>query len=296
MSTTPYSTSDKASVTAASGATVGVPYKAGLLFGSPASGADAGEPVSLDVEALVAADKQPGLAMSQGDAAYWNVAGYVDDDSTNDLIGVVLEDAGASAARVNIRYLGQAMNPAALGAGSEAAVALNTSHRTSDGKDHSDVGLANTHRGQTDNPHAVTYTQAGAAPTVHTHAHEDTTGKQGGTAGEYYHLTSAQHAALTLYGSQVKRTPTAVSYLATSSDVLIGVTNTAATRTITLPTSEVSIAGRIFTVADESGNADTFPIQVVGEGGELIDGEATQELYGHDSMTVYATGTAWKVM
>ena len=146
------------------------------------------------------------------------------------------------------------------------------------------------------NPHSVTYSEAGAAPTVHTHAHVDTTGKQGGTAAEYYHLTAAQHAAALLLGGNVKRTPTATSLLVADTDVMIGVTDTSAERTITLPTSEVSIAGRIFTVADESGNADTFPIQVVGEGGELIDGEATQELYGHDSMTVYATGTAWKVM
>ena len=41
------------------------------------------------------------------------------------------------------------------------ATALNTTHRGSDGKDHSDVVLANTHRGLTNNPHSVTKTQVG---------------------------------------------------------------------------------------------------------------------------------------
>ena len=40
-------------------------------------------------------------------------------------------------------------------------VVLNTTHRGSDGKDHSDVVLANTHRGLTNNPHSVTKTQVG---------------------------------------------------------------------------------------------------------------------------------------
>ena len=37
----------------------------------------------------------------------------------------------------------------------ETAIALNTTHRSSDGKDHSDVVLNNTHRGSTENPHSV---------------------------------------------------------------------------------------------------------------------------------------------
>jgi len=39
-------------------------------------------------------------------------------------------------------------------------------------------------------------TDIGGSPVGHTHEHNDTTSKQGGTAGEYYHLTSAQVAAL----------------------------------------------------------------------------------------------------
>jgi hypothetical protein len=41
------------------------------------------------------------------------------------------------------------------------------------------------------------YINVGEAPTAHTHAHNDTTSKQGGTSGQYYHLTSAQHTDLT---------------------------------------------------------------------------------------------------
>ncbi len=96
-------------------------------------------------------------------------------------------------------------------------------------------------------------------------------------------------------GYSAKRTATAISYAAATDDYIIGVTNTAATRTITLPTSQVSISGRVYIVSDESGNADAFPIQLVGQGGELIDGEAVQEIRGYESISVYATGTAWKV-
>lgn len=35
------------------------------------------------------------------------------------------------------------------------------------------------------------------APAVHTHAHNDTTGIQGGVATEYYHLSNAQHTLVT---------------------------------------------------------------------------------------------------
>jgi len=44
----------------------------------------------------------------------------------------------------------------------DAEITLNTTHAASDGKDHSDVVLANTHRGLTNNPHSVTAAQAGA--------------------------------------------------------------------------------------------------------------------------------------
>ena len=37
----------------------------------------------------------------------------------------------------------------------DTAIGLNTTHRASDGKNHSDVVLNNTHRGLTDNPHSV---------------------------------------------------------------------------------------------------------------------------------------------
>jgi hypothetical protein len=42
-----------------------------------------------------------------------------------------------------------------------SAVSSNTAHRTSDGKNHSDVVLNNTHRGKIDNPHNVTKSQVG---------------------------------------------------------------------------------------------------------------------------------------
>lgn len=44
---------------------------------------------------------------------------------------------------------------------------------------------------------AETLTDGSNADSLHTHAHNSTTGLQGGTAGEYYHLTLTQHTDLT---------------------------------------------------------------------------------------------------
>ena len=96
-------------------------------------------------------------------------------------------------------------------------------------------------------------------------------------------------------GFSTARETTAISAMCSATKMIMGVTDTAATRTITLPSSQVAIPGRVYIVSDESGNADAFPIQLVGQGGELIDGEAVQEIRGYESISVYATGTAWKV-
>ncbi len=72
-------------------------------------------------------------------------------DSTT---GKIIKDSG-----INISAV--IANTAKISYTDAADVSLNTTHRTSDGTDHSDVVLANTHRGLTDNPHNVTKTQVG---------------------------------------------------------------------------------------------------------------------------------------
>ena len=166
MSTAPTSDSINATIVAPAGATSGTPLRIGSMYGVPVSTAAAGNEVSVDLSIEVELPKAPGLVMSLGDDAYDNtVGGYVDDDSTNALVGVVIVDAAAGDSRVMVRLLGQAVSPASIGAGTAAAVALNTTHRGSPGTDHSDVGLANDHRADvTTNPHNVTPACAAQAP------------------------------------------------------------------------------------------------------------------------------------
>lgn len=79
-------------------------------------------------------------------------------------------------------------------------------------------------------------------------------------------------------GNVVKLTKTATSYVALRTDYYIGVTNTAAARTITLPnTGSTTLApfiGQVFIIKDESGAAGTNNITVTPNGGN-IDGAAS---------------------
>lgn len=76
-------------------------------------------------------------------------------------------------------------------------------------------------------------------------------------------------------GQVVKRTATATSYTVLANDYYIGITSTAAARTITLPSTGL-INNQIFIIKDESGGAATNNISVTVNGGAiLIDGTAT---------------------
>lgn len=91
----------------------------------------------------------------------------------------------------------------------------------------------------------------------------------------------------------LKRTATAASYTALASDELIGVTSTAAARTITLPTA-ASMSGRTLVVKDESGGAAVNNITVDGNGAETIDGAANIVIAtNYGAVTIYSTGSAW---
>lgn len=65
------------------------------------------------------------------------------------------------------------------------------------------VWVANTHEGRTDNPHAVTAAQVGAAPVVHAHTIADTTGLQGALDAKQDAATAATDAELSAHTSRV---------------------------------------------------------------------------------------------
>jgi hypothetical protein len=87
-------------------------------------------------------------------------------------------------------------------------------------------------------------------------------------------------------------TSTAVSYQTTGTEFRIAVTDTSATRTITISSSDIAVAGREFEVKDESGAAGTIAIVVTTESSQTIDG-ASQILISVDYgiLKLYSDGS-----
>ena len=98
-------------------------------------------------------------------------------------------------------------------------------------------------------------------------------------------------------GERVKRTATAIDYTILVTDYYVGVTSTAAPRTITLPTSTASLSGRKFIIKDESGGAATNNITITRAGSDTIDGATTFVINtNYGSVHLIADGgTAWFV-
>lgn len=112
-------------------------------------------------------------------------------------------------------------------------------------------------------------------------------------------ITATPHGTgrIVLNGSQViKRTATAISYATLLSDYLIGVTSTAAPRTITLESDAALIAGFVYIIKDESGACATNNITIATEGAELIDGAATYVMNtNYEAVCIYADGVNFYV-
>ena len=88
------------------------------------------------------------------------------------------------------------------------------------------------------------------------------------------------------------RTSTAAS-VQSAGQTIIGVTSTAAPRTITLATADV-VVGRIIIIKDESGAAATNNITINTQGGQTIDGVATVTISANYGVVkVYSDGTNW---
>lgn len=88
---------------------------------------------------------------------------------------------------------------------------------------------------------------------------------------------------------------TAISYQVLNTDAIIGVTSTAAARTITMPASSL-VTGQRWTIKDESGAASGFNITVAGNG-KNIDGAANYVIStNYGSVDLYYSGSNFFVI
>lgn len=93
-------------------------------------------------------------------------------------------------------------------------------------------------------------------------------------------------------GMTMKRTATATDYNILQDDYIIGVTDTTAPRSITLPTG-IS-AGKTYIIKDESGGAAANNITINVSGAVTIDGAGSQTIAtNYGSISVYSDGTNW---
>jgi len=90
-----------------------------------------------------------------------------------------------------------------------------------------------------------------------------------------------------------KVTKTAASYTTDVNDVIIGVTSTAAARTISTTAAD-QIAGRVLIIKDESGAAGTNNITFDPAGAVTVDGAATKLVNAnYGVIRMYCDGTNW---
>jgi hypothetical protein len=108
--------------------------------------------------------------------------------------------------------------------------------------------------------------------------------------------TSAPVSTLQINGSfAVLRKAPAVGLFPyqSTSETVIGVTDTTSTRTVTLATADCTV-GRVMIIKDESGNAAANNITVNTQGGENIDNSASVAISANYGVVrVYATGSKW---
>jgi len=108
--------------------------------------------------------------------------------------------------------------------------------------------------------------------------------------------TDSPNSKLQINGSlAVKRTATAEDYT-TAGETIVGVTDTTATRIITLATADC-VVGRLITIKDESGGAGTNNITIATEGSETIDGSSTATIStNYGCIRLYSDGSNWFII
>jgi hypothetical protein len=100
-------------------------------------------------------------------------------------------------------------------------------------------------------------------------------------------------------GYFVGRTATAANLTLSTTHGLVGVTDTSAARTITLPSAAGSYANRHYIIKDESGAASaTNYIRVQpGAAGQTLDGAAYYDIkVPYESLIVYSNGSHWFIV
>lgn len=113
---------------------------------------------------------------------------------------------------------------------------------------------------------------------------------QGGSAGDYYHLTGANTTAVIAHLAEVAEPHgttepvTSATHTFAATELNLGV-NYAGDVTITIPTTEIAKDGREFEIKDESLNALVNNITIETEGAELIEGEANA-IIEHDGEAI----------
>ncbi len=120
-----------------------------------------------------------------------------------------------------------------------------------------------------------------------------------GAASQTANLTEWQNSTGTVLASissagafNFRRTATAAN-VSSAGETIIGVTSTAAARTITLSTADM-VTGRVVFIKDESGGADTNNITIDTQGAELIDGAASIAItVNYGVARLYSDGSNW---
>lgn len=91
-----------------------------------------------------------------------------------------------------------------------------------------------------------------------------------------------------------KQTRTATSYTIKANDFYVGVTSTAAARTITLPALASIPEETVYIVKDESGGASVNNITIDGNASETIDGAATKVINtNYGAVRLMRSSSAW---
>lgn len=107
--------------------------------------------------------------------------------------------------------------------------------------------------------------------------------------------TAAGSITITASGvlsGNLTRTSSAVS-TTSGSFTIIGITSTAAARTVTLQTAD-AVEGRVYNIKDESGAAGTNFITIDTQGAETIDGVASIDInVNYGVLKVYSDGSNW---
>lgn len=106
--------------------------------------------------------------------------------------------------------------------------------------------------------------------------------------------TSDSASTLHVMGSQaVQRTSVQTDYTLTDSDYYIGVTDTTAPRTVTLPAAS-GREGRVYIIKDETGGAGARPITVKVQSGGTIDGAKAMTIStNYGVVRVVSSGKNW---